>query len=870
MKRQHSCLLFCAFVFSIMVFKASADDDVNPLWRKIDYKGKPWVSNVSRTVDITHGLVGRHISLWASHGRFYNGDRKRWEWQRPKLFGTTEDLFTQTIVVPYLIPMLENAGAVVFTPRERDWQSLEYIVDPDGGLGTQASCYLEYPTEGVWKSTDVPGFAAHEGVYHDNENPFQSGTARMANASKKAAKAFVTWKPYFVKKGRYAVYVSYQTLGKSIEDAHYTVFHQGIATEFKVNQKIGGGTWVYLGTFTFDEGSSIDNCVMLTNHSKRKGVVTADAVRFGGGIGNIERGGATSGYPRAIEGARYYAQWAGMPYDVYSCRMGTDDYSDDINTRSLMVNWLSGGSVFNSVHEGLGVPIELSLAIHSDAGYASDGKTPWGSLAICTTEFNDGRLASGVTRQASKQFASLLLDNVTKDLARKYDNWPKRYLWDRNYSETRLPAVPSAIFETLSHQSFPDMLLGHDPNFRFDMARSIYKTIVRYVNGMHGEPSIIEPLAPQCISVEQKNGKAILNWTPQEDLQEETAKPEAYIVYTAIANGGFDNGVKIKGTTASFSISPGVPYHYKVTAINRGGESFPSETVSVLYEPNAEYTILIVNGFHRLSAPSVINSTISQGFDLDDDIGVSYGVTAGWNGRQINFDRTGMGRSGKNALGHSTNELAGKFIAGNSFCYVPTHVEAIATAHKYNVASCSSKAVENGNVRLAKYAVIDLALGLERFNPYSVKYYKTFTPALQRHITDFLQHGGRLMASGAYIGSDMYGSDDQAWLRKMLNVACVGQLKTDTISGVAGMGIDSFDFQRQFNPDHYAVQKADKLQSAGNAFCAMQYSDGSTAAVGYDGENKKTFTMGFPFECITDAVTRGNIMRGILSFLLPD
>ncbi len=853
-----------------MAFKASANDDVNPLWRKVDYRGKPWVSNVSRVTDITRGLSGRHISLWASHGRFYNNDRKRWEWQRPNLFGTTEDLFTQTIVVPYLIPMLENAGAVVFTPRERDWQSLEYIVDREGGLDTPSSCYLEYPTEGIWKSTDLPGFAAHKGVCHDNENPFRSGTARMAIASKKDSKAFVTWKPYFARKGKYAVYVSYQTLDKSVDDAHYTVFHQGIATEFRVNQKIGGGTWVYLGTFTFDEGASVDNCVILTNQSKRKGVVTADAVRFGGGVGNIERGGSTSGYPRAIEGARYYAQWAGMPYNVYSCRMGTDDYSDDINVRSLMTNWLSGGSAFNPVHEGLGVPIELSLAIHSDAGYANDGKTPWGSLAVCTTDFNDGRLASGITRQASKQFASLLLDNVTKDLTHKYYNWPKRYLWDRNYSETRLPAVPSAILETLSHQSFPDMLLGHDPNFRFDMARSIYKTIVKYVNGMHGEPVVIEPLAPQGVSAELKNGKAILNWTPQTDLQEKSAEPDAYIVYTAIGNGGFDNGVKIKSTTASFSIKPGVPYHYKVTAINRGGESFPSETVSVLYEPNAIHTVLIVNGFHRLSAPSVINNATCQGFDLDDDIGVSNGVTAGWNGKQINFERSGMGKSGKNALGHSGNELAGKFIAGNDFNYVASHVEAIATAHKYNVASCSSKAVENGKIKLAQYAAMDLILGLERFNPYSVKYYKTFTPALQRHIADFLQRGGRLMASGAYTGSDMYEVNEKEWLRQMLNVTCIGQLKTDTISGATGMGIENFDFHRLFNPEHYAVQKADKLQPVGNAFCAMKYSDGSTAAVGYDGEDKKTFTMGFPFECITDAITRGNIMRGILAFLLPN
>lgn len=54
-----------------------------------------------------------------------------WKWQRPNLFGTTEDLYTQTIVIPYLLPMLENAGAVVISPRERNWQKQEVIVDND-------------------------------------------------------------------------------------------------------------------------------------------------------------------------------------------------------------------------------------------------------------------------------------------------------------------------------------------------------------------------------------------------------------------------------------------------------------------------------------------------------------------------------------------------------------------------------------------------------------------------------------------------------------------------------------------------------------------------------------------------------------------
>ena len=69
-------------------------------WGDIDYVDAPWVTNASRPFTIPHGLFGRHISLWASHGRYYDMNKSKWVWQRPALFCTTEDLFTQTIVVP--------------------------------------------------------------------------------------------------------------------------------------------------------------------------------------------------------------------------------------------------------------------------------------------------------------------------------------------------------------------------------------------------------------------------------------------------------------------------------------------------------------------------------------------------------------------------------------------------------------------------------------------------------------------------------------------------------------------------------------------------------------------------------------------------
>ena len=128
-------------------------------WGKINYDDDPWVFNASRPNLVTKGLLDRHISIWASHGRYFDNNRSRWVWQRPNLFCTTEDMFTQTIVIPFLIPMLENAGATVFSPRERDWQIHEVIVDNDDSI--KPPNYKEVNTGKVWKRCDSVGFANH-------------------------------------------------------------------------------------------------------------------------------------------------------------------------------------------------------------------------------------------------------------------------------------------------------------------------------------------------------------------------------------------------------------------------------------------------------------------------------------------------------------------------------------------------------------------------------------------------------------------------------------------------------------------------------------------------------------------------------------
>lgn len=833
-------------------------------WGKTEYEGAPWVMNDSRPYFVSHGLFDRHLSLWASHGRYYDGKKDRWKWQRPNLFGTTEDLFTQTIVIPYLIPMLENAGAVVFTPRERDWQKNEVIVD-NGGRG-----YVEDSGKETWKTAQEKGFAYHAGTYRDGENPFTQGTARAVKATKKADVSWASYQPNIPQGGKYAVYVSYQSLKNSVSDAQYIVMHKGQRTVFKVNQQMGGGTWVYLGTFDFDRGNNEFNRVVVTNSSSESGVVTTDAVRFGGGMGNIERGGSCSGMPRCLEGARYSAQWAGAPYSVYSSKNGSDDYGDDINVRSNMTNWLAGGSTYVPTLEGKKVPIELSLAVHSDAGYTTVNDSIIGSLAICTTSFNDGRLNSGVSRMVSHDFADSLLTGLQRDISGKYRKWTRRYLWDRNYSETRKPEVPSAIIETMSHQNFADMRRGLDPNFRFTLARSLYKTILRFVNGNHSVPSVVQPLPVSNFRIERNSSGGLrLSWIAEKDEQEPTAVPTSYIVYTSEDGMGFDNGTVVYTSSFDFEAKKGVNYCFKVTALNRGGESFPSETLAAYLSKSAHAKdILVVDGFSRLSGPAVVDDYSRQGFDMGSDIGVSYGLTAEWNGRQQCFDKSRAGSEGEGSLGYCGDELAGRFIMGNNRDGSVCHVKDIAMSGAYNVVGCSLEALDNNLVKLDHYSLVDIAFGLQRNDGHSLVVYKTFSETLQSKLRSYAKSGGRILVSGAYVGSDMTQPHERSFMSDVLKTTFTG---TDTNAGnnmVDGLGL-SFDIIRQINDRHFAATSVDRIAACdGRSFAAMRYQDGSTAGVAYDGTDYKSFVMGYPYECINNVRTRQQVMKGLLGFLL--
>ena len=56
--------------------------------------------------------------------------------------------------------------------------------------------------------------------------------------------------------------------------------------------------------------------------------------------------------------------------------------------------------------------------------------------------------------------------------------------------------------------------------------------------------------------------------------------------------------------------------------MNEGGESFPCETVAACRMPDEKGTVLIVNGFDRVSAPLSVRADSLAGFYTDIDGGV--------------------------------------------------------------------------------------------------------------------------------------------------------------------------------------------------------------------------------------------------------
>lgn len=898
----------------------------------------PLVRNDSRNLAAPKGLQGRHIAIWHSHGYYYDQSQSRWKWQRPRLFTTCEDLFTQSFVLPYLVSMLENAGACVMLPHERDFQTAELIVDRD--TSPRDGIYSETDAEKEWRDTPGKGFAHIRDLYHEGENPFLDGGARQAESVLLEGDAsYANWKPDITSDGEYAVYVSYATLPESTTEAHYSVTHNGGTTHFLVNQTMGGGTWIYLGTFGFRKGAAGQG-VRLSNFTGRYGeVVTADAVKFGGGMGNVARSpypndengrprkfdfeadSELSGYPRWCEGSRSWLQWAGMNDTIYSTTRFVDDYVDDYRSRALWVNALMGGSSRAPRKPGYNIPIDLSLAFHSDAGITRTDSIV-GTLAIYTKTSDDSdKYPSGGDRNIGREYADIIQSQIVSDIkATMEPRWSRRDIWDKSYYESRLPYVPSMLLELLSHQNFADMRYGLDPNFKFIASRAVYKGMLKFLAYLHDNDYVVQPLPVHSLAVDIEKCTARLSWEPTADPLEPSATADGYIVYTRICDpsdadklhstpgaglDGFDNGTHVGSNSYSVRLEPDKIYSFKVAAVNEGGESLCSEILSagLASEKATVADVVVINNFDRLAAPASFTSTDTTfaGFMSGIDAGVAYMRDISFTGEQYELRRSAPWLNTEpSSFGASYGNYEDQVLAGNTFDYPLIHGAAIMKAG-YSFTSVSRQAVLDGKVLLKRYRICDVICGKQVRTPSGVASsgkntfaprirYSVFPDKLRSALADFTKNGGSLLVSGAYIASD---SRDRIYDFE-LDAATVKNeieperkfteeiLKIDWITNKGGhngvvKGVKSpykFSSNRIYNiyttPNSKScwVESPDGFYAQKGAFTTLRYSDsGIGAAVAYKGETYRSLAIGFPIECLTTQEQIDSMMKEALGFL---
>ena len=819
-----------------------------------------WVTNTSRPYTAKQGLDGKHIALWGSHGQYFHQPTESWRWQRAKVWSTVEDLYTTSYTMPFLVPMLENAGAVVVQPRERDTQTHEEVVDDRDAVQSGATLFNVVQEGSGWGRDE-------DGVLMEGENPFTLGSYATETTGNKT-KGEMRYTPS-LPEGEYAVYVSYKTLPNSTSKAQYTVVHKGQKTTFAVNQKMGGGTWVYLGTFAFD-GDKANNYVSIAAAANGKDVVTTDAVKFGGGMGSVARykqpdsfenvkssntlpdeqvivdsvqyleelaqnqaNAVTSGLPRYIEAARYWMQYSGIPDSIYNYTDSKNDYVDDYAARGIWVNYLAGGSAANPHQAGLNVPLHASLAFHTDAGVRKDMV---GTLLIYKDHDDEQckTYPTGKSRILNRDLADYMQTQIVEDMRALYaPEWTRRQLDNSSYAEVRHPKVPAVLLELLSHQNMTDMQYGLDPRVRFTISRAMYKSFLKFIHEQYGTDYVVQPLPVHGMAMSRLGEEIRVSWQSTLDVLEPTAKPSYYIVYTRTNDGDWNNGVRVTKNEYTFTAEAGTRYDIRVAAGNAGGLSFKSELLSAYIAPEEKGNVLIVNGFTRVSGPEWWSDSIYGGIRPNSHA-VPYGKGVNYIGEVYDFDsrnewvtddNCGWGMCYSDHMDHPT--------VGNTFDYSAMHGKVLAEMG-YSYVTTSVDALDS----IAGYDAVDVILGKQKTTIMGKDTSFHCMPMnLQHALTHYLQHGGRLLLAGAYIASDMTSEEDKAFIKNQLHY----EFRTTNASKTGKIRIErllekgNYTFRTEPNDTMIHTENADGIYPAEGGIVVARFPEANVAAaIGYD------------------------------------
>ena len=747
-------------------------------------------------------LTGKIVYVHGGHGRYDNGSA--WYWQRPLLYEQNEDMSNQDMMT-YLVEFLWNSGATVVPLRPVGNQVNEVIVDNDD---------VEVTFVGAWSNSVSSIYYGDPG-----DTPYRYASTSATET------AYARYRPDIPEAGFYPVY-TWTRAGSDRVEQLYRVTHSGGTTEVSVNHKRVGNGLVYLGTYYFEEGTA--GYVDISNRNNQSGVVIADMIRFGNGMGDINLGHGTSGLPREDEpGVYWIAQNLGQG-------ISTNEYGGNSATVSAPPRF---AEYMNREQDG-SLSDRVFISYHSNAGSGSNR----GTLGLVNGNNNPNTATPNQFLLANTVSAEINDDLVALNGTFEH-NWFNRstHTLDRsdiefgeinnNYINNEFDAT---IIEWLFHNNTLDADLMRDPEVRKAVARATYQGLQKYFNsvdsGATGLTFLPDPVSD--VSAETNgNGTVTVSWDPPTVTAIGGDAPTGYMVYTSLNGYGFDGGKYVAGGAANSTIMSGLDsangtHYFKVVAVNAGGQSLGSNVVAATPLPVTPTSkVLIVNGFDR----------------NDKGTNQRYTVPGG------TIDRV--------RLRHQNT--------GDYVFQVAEAIEAFNPA--LGIDSTDNENIINGSIQLTDYDTVVWILGEESSAD------DTFSATEQSLVQSYVAGGGDLMVSGSEVAWDLDNlNNGRSFFNNVLSADYVGDdAGTHSVQGVSGSIFDGLSFSFDDGSMYYDAEFPDQINPLGAGQAALSYVGGSggTAAIQKKGSTDGDIVMmAFPFEIITSESARADVMEAVLNF----
>lgn len=204
--------------------------------------------------------------------------------------------------------------------------------------------------------------------------------------------------------------------------------------------------------------------------------------------------------------------------------------------------------------------------------------------------------------------------------------------------------------------------------------------------------------------------------------------------------------------------------------------------------------------------------------------------------------------------------------------FVFQHGDAIAAAG-FAFESCANEEIISGAIKLADYQAVFWLLGDESTTD------ETFNDTEQARVKAYLQNGGRLFVSGSEVAWDLDTAargtaSDEAFLRDYLKADYVADdANNTTVTGEAGGIFAGLNFTYGSLP--YIEDYPDAIAPVAGSTACLRYGNGQIAGIQFEGvfpngtQPGKLVYLGFPFETVSAATARGELMQRVLAFFFP-